>query len=265
MVNIKYTDEQRLHMFMDTAHRIIEKDYWEKKIRPLGEIEKYNEYEIEIVFETGMAHGRRSQMEESDIDLVLPLMRRFLTEVEPLHTGRMLKSIDALGITSPSDWLNEVKFSWRQMNDKKFPFYTHNGVSIGMRPAPGERLIRWARNGPPESEMGSQSISLIDACDVYLNNDHLHDKEIGARPKKEYIRNIAGSIPPVLSRNLRAVITSAAVLNFIMLHRIVRSDPRFKCQDTCREATMLRKITKSHLDSLSRQSMAEMLSARNDG
>lgn len=248
MGNPKYSDEERLAMFMKTAHMIIEKDYWATKIRPLGEIDKYNEYEMRIIFETGVVQGRKTSMDKADLDLVLPIMRRFLTESESLNTGKIINSIDAEGITGPPGWLNEVKSSWQQMTDDRFHFYAHDGVTVGMRPTEKGRLVRWDEGGPSVSEMQSQSISMMDVWDAYLNNEHLHDEEIGARPKRESIRKIMGSVPLVLAENLRAVVTSAAVYNFIALHHILQDDSRFKCTPPCEEVKALRKIFRSHLD-----------------
>lgn len=262
MADYKYTDEERLSLFMDSAHNIIGKDYWETKIRPLGDVRKYDEYEMQIIFATGLVKGRRTQMEQSEIDFAALHMRRFLTESETLHTEKVLKSIDTLGIAGPSWWLQEVKSSWRQMNDKKFPFHVYDGVTVGMRPAPGERLVRWDKNGPSESEMQIERISLIDVCDAYFNTELFHDDEPWKRVKKQEIRKIAKSIPLVLAENLRAVAISSTVLNFVMLHRIVRGDVRFKCGASCTENKILKRISNSHLKALGKKKATDILSGQ---
>ncbi|KAA9394157.1 hypothetical protein FCK90_08550 [Kocuria coralli] len=242
MVSKRYDDDSRIKLFMRSAHNIMEKNYWETSIRPLGRSDLYSKWEVKIFYNTKQVMGSPPKMKDIELDYVLPAVRMFIMDSEEVNFTKVIQSAEALGVDEDVGSIAALRRSWEDICKPKFPFFVHEGKAVGMQIESDGDLIRWDDGKAKSGDLEVFRVSLFDVIDAYLNNKLLHPTEPHKRPKRSATREIVDALPEGLEKNLLVAASSGLVLVLTGLHNVLGSDSRWKCSRTCSERAILRRL-----------------------
>lgn len=233
MANRKYSDAQTIELFMDSFHKMSERDYWKRLRTFSSRLDDFGSFEVEVNQETGRVRSKVVPVEAIDVTLAASHVRQFMVNSDPVRLDDVFRALDRIGLES--SLISDAKDQWDQLHTDRLPFQTLDGDSVGVILA--DKYVTWEKGGPARIATKKYPMSLIKFADTMFHEGLFHPFEPGIKSAEvEQYRRVARTVPKVWSERFVNAALASTIFAVIMFHdQIGRLSTQWSCAEECWE------------------------------
>lgn len=236
----KYSDEERVKMFMDAFHTQSQQPFW-PEVRDSMAVHRHGTLTVTQKEGEDFATITSDEPNEMHVAVLSAFTRKFFADNDEVRFPNVLGSAEALGLDSESQFVAEASSMWKQAVDMKIIFVRRDDELTGLLGG-GSELLAWSDSGSSDEdgEPAKHLVSLKDFAEEFLYDGFLHAQE--HKDKRDQPRRILRTVPRAIRYKFAVgCISAVAYAITILHHQINRQIPEFECPPDCHEMEIMRK------------------------